>query len=102
MGDITRKGNNGNGTFKSLHADLLDFRKHEKVLLQSWESENSHLFFETIPNIAPIEIKLQKGLLINHLQVYEFPEDIKPLLLELPKNKVLKWISKRALTQASN
>jgi len=99
--DISRKSN-GNGVFKSLHAELVDFRKHAKVLLQSWESENSHLFFETVPNVVPIESKLQEGLRINYLQTYELPEDTKPLLLELPKNKVLKWISKRALIQASN
>jgi len=99
--DISRKRNDS-GTFKSLHADLKDFRKHAIMLLQSWESENSNLFFDIVPNIIPIENRLQEGLLINHLQTYELPEDIKPLLLELPKNKVLKWISKRALTQASN
>merc|ERR1711933_199941 len=98
--DISRKSNRGR-IFKSLGAELKDFRKHVTMLLQSWESENSNLFFETVPGTVPTQNKIQEGLQINHLHTYELPDDIKPLLLELPKNKVLKWISKQTLTQAS-
>lgn len=85
--DLSPISNTTNG-FKAIHADLVDFREHMHVLLQSWEADNSSLYFENVPAIVPNENKLNEGLLMNKSETYDLSEEgIEPLLLSLPEKK---------------
>lgn len=85
--DICKIGTSNNG-FKTIQSDLVDFRKHISELLQSWESDNSSLYFDSVPKAVPDENKLQEGLLMNKSETYILSEDnVEPLLLKLPEKK---------------
>lgn len=85
--DICKIGNDSSG-FKTIHADLMDFRKHTNTLLQLWEYDNSTLYFDNVPKFVPDENKLQEGLLMNKSEIYDLSEEaVEPLLLRLPEKK---------------
>lgn len=87
IADICKIGNDNNG-FKKIHADLVDFRHHINVLLQSWESDNSTLYFENVPKTVQDEHNLQEGLLMNKSETYNLSDEgVDPLLLLLPEKK---------------
>lgn len=87
IADIGKIGNDNNG-FKTIHADLVDFQHHINALLQSWEADNSTLYFENVTKIVPDENKLQEGLLMNKSETYDLSEEeVEPLLLLLPEKK---------------
>lgn len=73
-----------NGRFRTIQEDLVDFRKHIKMLLQSWEFDNSRVYFENVPKSIPAEITIKEGIVMNKSESFNLPEDVEPLLLSLP------------------
>lgn len=69
---------------KPLHSDLEDLREHMQKLLTHWETDNSKVYFENVPQVVPAESKLQEGLKMSKTEPYNL-EDVDPLLLILPE-----------------
>ena len=74
---------NANKALKPLGTELTDLRDHMNKLLHSWETDNSSVYFETVPQNVPSDKKLQEGLVMAKLDAYKL-EDVEPVLLTLP------------------
>ena len=56
-----------------------------RLLLQTWEKDNSAVYFQAVPQAVPIDKKLEKGLLIAKIEKYRF-KDADPVLLVVPED----------------
>eukprot|EP00934_Nitzschia_sp_Nitz4_P007282 Nitzschia sp. Nitz4//scaffold2_size372955//27627//28986//NITZ4_000359-RA/size372955-snap-gene-0.61-mRNA-1//-1//CDS//3329546584//7272//frame0 len=63
--------------------DLTDLRGHVLKLLRTWESDNSHVYFEPVPQVVPVDKKLVAGIQLNKEEQYTVQQDVAPLLLSL-------------------
>ena len=87
----TQKGGTGPGVpdvnaskaLRPLSDELTDLRNHMNKLLHSWETDNSSVYFETVPQQVPSDKKLQEGLVMGKIDPYKL-EDVEPMLLVLP------------------
>jgi len=70
---------------KPLGPDYAALMKHMTELLDSWESDNSTIYFEKVPNPIPENRKLAKGLHMMKPLTYELG-DVDPLPLSIPSN----------------
>jgi len=71
---------------KPLNNDLKDLRHHMQTLLNAWETDNSRVYFENVPQVLPAENMLQEGLQMNKMEPFSLV-DVDPLLLILPPDK---------------
>lgn len=72
-------------TLSILKKDLVDLRAHMALLLQTWEKDNSSIYFEKVPQSVPADKKLEKGVQIGKAAKYHVA-DVEPLLLSLPED----------------
>eukprot|EP00541_Cyclophora_tenuis_P018982 CAMPEP_0116561624 /NCGR_PEP_ID=MMETSP0397-20121206/11689_1 /TAXON_ID=216820 /ORGANISM="Cyclophora tenuis, Strain ECT3854" /LENGTH=431 /DNA_ID=CAMNT_0004087793 /DNA_START=56 /DNA_END=1351 /DNA_ORIENTATION=+ len=71
----------------SLEKDLKDLRAHYGILLKSWESDNSSVYFESVPRKVPEEKKLSQPLMLSKPTPYTVDEqDPLPLVMPGPGN----------------
>jgi hypothetical protein len=68
-----------------LSDDLKDLRNHMALLLRSWEKDNSSVYFSGVPQLVPVEKKLNKGIQMKRITKYTLQE-AEPYLLSLPEN----------------
>jgi hypothetical protein len=55
------------------------------LLLQTWEKDNSSVYFEAVPRSVPADKKLEKGINIGKADKYRV-KDADPVLLALPED----------------
>ena len=55
------------------------------LLLKTWETDNSAVYFEKVPQVVPADKKLEKGLQIGKVEKYTIA-DPEPVLLSLPED----------------
>jgi hypothetical protein len=72
-------------TLRALKKDLDDLRAHMALLLQTWEKDNSSVYFEAVPRSVPADKKLEKGVSIGKVDKYRV-KDADPVLLALPED----------------
>lgn len=72
-------------TLRGLNKDLKDLRAHMALLLQTWEKDNSSVYFEKVPQKVPADKKLAKGVQIGKAEKYSLA-DPEPLLLSLEED----------------
>jgi hypothetical protein len=72
-------------TLRALKKDLDDLRAHMALLLQTWEKDNSSVYFEAVPRSVPADKKLEKGVSIGKADKYRV-KDADPVLLALPED----------------
>jgi hypothetical protein len=72
-------------TLRALKKDLDDLRAHMALLLQTWEKDNSSVYFEAVPRSVPADKKLEKGINIGKADKYRV-KDADPVLLALPED----------------
>lgn len=72
---------------KALHSDLIDLRGHMNTLLQTWEKDNSSVYFEPVPQVVPADKRLEKGVQLNKEDKYKV-NDVDPLLLSLSDDQM--------------
>lgn len=66
-----------------LSDELTDLRNHMNKLLHSWETDNSSVYFETVPQQVPSDKRLQEGVVMGKMEPYTL-EEVEPMLLTLP------------------
>ena len=69
---------------KPLNDDLLDLRSHMSKLLHRWESDNSHIYFQAVPQSVPEDEKLKAGIQMGKSEKFSISE-VEPVLLEIPE-----------------
>jgi hypothetical protein len=69
---------------KPLLNDLQDLREHMSLVLQTWEKDNTSVYFEGVPQHVPAGKKLQEGIQMNKMEEYKL-EDVEPVLLFMPE-----------------
>jgi hypothetical protein len=67
-----------------LDKDLKDLRSHMSAVLHTWEKDNSHVYFQKVPQHAPASSKLQEGHQMKKVTVYVV-EEVEPCLLVIPE-----------------
>lgn len=72
-------------TLRALKNDLDDLRSHMALLLETWERDNSSVYFEAVPRSVPADKKIEKGLCIGKSEKYKM-KDADPVLLALPED----------------
>jgi len=74
---------------QALLGDLNDLRSHMGLVLNSWEKDNSNIFFETVPRSVPTDKKLEKGIQLNKVEKYHFAS-VDPVLLSIPEGSLVR------------
>eukprot|EP00526_Cylindrotheca_closterium_P009290 CAMPEP_0113622062 /NCGR_PEP_ID=MMETSP0017_2-20120614/11293_1 /TAXON_ID=2856 /ORGANISM="Cylindrotheca closterium" /LENGTH=428 /DNA_ID=CAMNT_0000531859 /DNA_START=60 /DNA_END=1346 /DNA_ORIENTATION=+ /assembly_acc=CAM_ASM_000147 len=69
-------------SLRSLKKDLDDLRAHMALLLETWEKDNSAVYFEAVPRSVPEDKRLQAGISIGKAEKYHV-KDPDPVLLSL-------------------
>jgi hypothetical protein len=67
-----------------LDKDIKDLRNHMKMVLHTWEKDNSSVYFNPVPQHVPASSKLPEGLQMRKTQPYTV-EEVEPCLLILPE-----------------
>eukprot|EP00978_Attheya_sp_CCMP212_P012142 scaffold30140_cov55-Attheya_sp.AAC.10 len=70
---------------KALSKDLTDLRNHMQILLRSWETDNSTVYFESVPQSVPDDQRIKKGIMMLKPDPYTLIEP-EPLPLSLPEH----------------
>jgi len=69
---------------QALVKDLTDLKAHMALLLKHWEVDNSHIYFEKVPQRVPEEDKLAAGIQLNKAVLYQM-DNVDPLPLSIPE-----------------
>jgi hypothetical protein len=72
-------------SLKALTTDLADLRAHMALALKTWEKDNSHVYFEKVPQSVPEDKKLEKGVRISKVEKFKI-STVEPVLLALPES----------------
>jgi len=68
---------------RALSSDVTDMRGHMRLLLKSWEKDNSLVYFDKVPQSIPEGEKLKSGIMMMKPEHYELKE-VEPVPLSLP------------------
>lgn len=72
-----------NSSLRALSADVTDMRGHMRLLLKSWEKDNSLVYFDKVPQSIPESEKVKNGIMMMKPEPYEL-KDVEPVPLSLP------------------
>jgi len=70
-------------SLKALGDDTNELRHHMKLVLATWEKDNSAVYFEKVPQIIPESEKLPSGIMMMKPELYELGE-ADPVPLSVP------------------
>jgi hypothetical protein len=71
------------GALRPLSKELTDFQSHMGLVLNTWETDNSNVYFEGVPHKVPAEERMTTALQLTKATPYKLA-DVEPLLLSLP------------------
>jgi len=74
-------------SLRALKKDLDDLRMHMALLLESWERDNSAVYFEAVPRSVPEDKRLQTGISMGKVEKYHV-KDPDLVLLSLTEEKL--------------
>eukprot|EP00558_Chaetoceros_sp_UNC1202_P007631 CAMPEP_0197234718 /NCGR_PEP_ID=MMETSP1429-20130617/2393_1 /TAXON_ID=49237 /ORGANISM="Chaetoceros sp., Strain UNC1202" /LENGTH=406 /DNA_ID=CAMNT_0042693195 /DNA_START=86 /DNA_END=1306 /DNA_ORIENTATION=- len=70
-------------SLKAVEKDLVEVRTHMAIVLQSWEKDNSGIYFDKVPLVIPAEKTLDQGTHMMKAELFELDE-VEPVALILP------------------
>ena len=70
-------------TYRSSKNDIAEMKEHMKKLMDSWEYDNSRIYFEQVPRVIPKDKCLAKGMVMMKTEAFSLP-NVDPFTLGIP------------------